>query len=121
MLGDLRDIQKGLIQRERFDQFSHIAINGEDLAGDLFVFGHLTANHGEVRAALECLGHRHGRVDTKFTGGIVAGGNHPALLDAAANGNRYIPQRGVIAHFHCCIKAVTVAVNDFAHRLAFQL
>ena len=119
MQRDLRDIQKSLIQGERFDKVGDLAVNRKYLAGHRFVFSHLTADYGEMRAALERLSHRHGRVNAKLAGGIVTGSDHPALLNTATDGNGNIPQRGVITHFHRREKTVTVAVNNLAHWLPF--
>ena len=113
---DLRDVQKGFVQRERLDQFGDIAIDGKHLACHGLVLRHVATNHREVRTAFERLSHGHGGVDAKRAGRIVTGGHHPALRHTAANGNGNLRQRGVVAHLDRRIEAVTVAVNDFAHR-----
>src|SRR5690606_35217962 len=63
-------------------------------------------------------GHRrgHGATHAKFARRIVRRTDHAASFPAAADGERYITQRGIVAHFHCCEKAVHINVYYFTHR-----
>ena len=87
---DLRDIQKGFVQRERLDQFGHISVDGKHLACHGLVLRHVATNHREMGATFERLSHGHRGVNAELARRVVTGGDHTALLHTAANGNRDI-------------------------------
>ena len=79
------------------------------------VFFHVGRHYNEVGTKSQRMGHRHGGMQAKFAGNVVARGNDPAFAGTATDGDGHISQARVVAHLHRGIEAVTVAVNDFAH------
>ena len=115
------DVEKGLIQGQRFDQMSVVvkyALHSLALNPVLF---HIGRHYDEIRAKPKCVSHGHGGVQAIFTRNVVAGSNHAASTSAASHRDGYIAQTRVIAHFYRCIKAVAVAMNNFAHSVLWPL
>jgi len=52
-------------------------------------------------------------MNTELSGLVITGGDYTAAIRFAANGYRQMKQRRIIAHLHCGIETITVAVDYF--------
>lgn len=77
------DVEKRLIERDRFDKVGVGVEDFVDLGRDLFIDLHSTRHEDEVRAEFLRLDRRHSRTDTEATS-LVAGSRHNATHIAVA-------------------------------------
>ena len=103
-------VEKGLVDRERFDQRRQFLHQLADLAADLGVFGHVGRQDDRFGTGGQRLEHRHGRADAANAGDIAAGRDDAAL--AAADDQRLVAQGGIVALFDGGIEGIAIEMGD---------
>ena len=113
--GAFGDIQIGLVQRKGLNLISLTIKDLADLLGGLSVLGHGTRDNYQIGAEFEGLARRHGRAHTELSRLVVTSGNYAAAVRFATYGNGQINKAGIVAHFHCGVETVAVAVDNLSH------
>ncbi len=104
------EIEKGFVDRERFNQRRHAVHQGADLAADADIFGHVGRHDHRVGAELAGGEHRHGGAHAGLAGDVAAGGDDAAL--AAPDDQRLVAQGRVVALFDRGVERVAIDVRD---------
>jgi hypothetical protein len=108
-----RDVEIGLVERQRLDQRRVLQEDRADLARHLLVDVEARLDEHQLRA--EPLGgrRRHGRAHAELAR-LVACRHHHAALAAAADRDRLAAQRRVVALLHRRIERIHVEMDDLA-------
>ena len=114
LIGDLADVEVGLIQGQWLNDLGEVGENAAHDFGGLAVLVHLGWYDRQLRAEPHRLRRGHGRTNPIRAGIVIAGCQHASPLGAAPNRHGNPPQLGVVAHFDGCIEAVSVDVDNFA-------
>ncbi len=110
------DVEKRLVERDRFDKVGVGVEDFVDLGRDLFVDLHATRHEDEVGAELFGFDRRHSRADTEAAR-LVAGSRHHATHIAMPHGNGFALEVGIVSLLYRCIKGIHVDMYDFAMHL----
>ena len=110
------DVEKSLVERDRFDKVGVGVEDFVDLGRDLFVDLHSTRHEDEVGAEALRLDRRHSRTDTEAAR-FVASGRHDTTHIAVAYGDGFALKLGVVALLHRGIEGIHVDMYDFAVHL----
>ncbi|MNF48766.1 hypothetical protein D3C84_300240 [compost metagenome] len=110
----VRDIQIGLIQRQRLDQFGVVTEDRLDLARHGLVGIHPRLDDQQVRAQLQRMPGGHGRTHPVGTGLVIARSDHPATIRSTAHRQRFACQARIVTHLDGGIEAVAIDVDDFS-------
>jgi len=94
-LGQVADIEEGLVDRDGLHKGGDLLENVHHLAGILAVELVMSAHSAQAGTQAQGLGHGHGGVHTLQAGGVGAGSDHPAPVGRAAGGESDSAQRGV--------------------------
>ena len=113
--GVVGDVEVRLVERERFDQRRHLAIDREDLQRHRAVFLELGSDDDQVRAEADGMRHRHGRPDAELAGFVAGRRDDTPAGRRAAHHHRPSPQRRVVALLHGCIEGIHVYVENPSH------
>ena len=111
----VRDIQKGLVQRQRLDQIRIFAEDGADLLRNGLVDLETRRNEDQIGAQPSGDGRRKRRMHA-VGAGFVAGRSHHAPRSVVSHGDRTSPQRRVVALLHRGKEGVHVDMYDLARR-----
>ncbi len=110
----LRDIEIGLIERQRLDQRRVVGKDRVDLARDGAIDVEARRHEHQLRALAHRRGRRHGRAHAEGAGLIARRGHH-ASLSAVADRDRPPAKGRVVALLDRRIEGVHVDVDDLAH------
>ena len=99
-------IQKCLINGERFNERGVLAHQIADLIADLLIFLHIGSENYGLRTQFFGLKHGHGGMHTLNARNIAAGGDNPA--PPATNNERLVVQIRIVAFFNGGIKRVAI-------------
>ena len=105
-----RQIEKGFVQRQRFDQGRQVAHHLADFAAGFGVFAEVRLDDRGLRAKLQRLEHGHGGTHAILAGDIAAGGHHAA--SSAAHDHRLVQQRRIVALLDGGIERVAIHMRD---------
>jgi hypothetical protein len=108
-----RDVEIGLVQRQRFDDGRVLGEDLPDLLRDGLIDLETRLHEDQVRA-LPLRGHRrHGRSDAELSC-FIACRRHDAALAGSADGDRLATEIRIVPLLHGCVEGVHVDVDDLA-------
>ena len=104
------EVEKRLIDGERFDQRRQRHHRLANFAADANIFGHVGTYDDRRRAEIECLEHRHRRAHAVGARDITGRRYHAAF--AAADDDRLVSDVRVIALLHGGIERVAIDMGE---------
>ncbi len=105
-----REIEEGLVDRERLDQRRGLQHQRPNLAADAGVFCHVGADHHRVGAGLEGLEHRHRRTHAIGPRDVAGGRDHAPFRPS--DDHRLFGQGRVVALLHRGVEGVAVDMGN---------
>jgi hypothetical protein len=104
------EVEKGLVDRQGFEQWGEPMHLGPYLTSDSTVLRHVRPDNDRIRTGCQCLEHRHRRAHPIEPRHIVAGEHDPA--GTTADDHRAVRQFGSVALFDGSIKRVAIDMCD---------
>ena len=105
-----REVEKGLVDGDRFDEGRQIAHQRANVARDRCIFSHVGFHDDGFRAGGERLEHGHGGADAADARDVAAGGNDAALAPADDEG--LVAKLRIVALLDGGIEGVAIHVGD---------
>ena len=107
----LGDVEVGLVERERLDEWRVLGEDRPDLVRDRPVDVETRLHEDQLRALPPGGDRGHGRADAELAG-LVAGGRHDAPLARPADCDRLAAELGIVALLDGRVEGVHVDVDD---------
>ena len=108
------EIEKGLVDRDRFDQRRQFEHEGANVAPDRRVFLHVRRDDHRVGTRLEGLEHGHGRAHAAYPGDVAGGRDDAATT--AADDDRAVGERRIVALLDRGVERIAVEMGDRERR-----
>ena len=104
-------VEKRLVDRDRFDERRQFEHQGANFAGDARIFGHVGGKNDGVRTELQRPRHRHRRAHPEGSRDITSG-RDDAAPPVAAHDERLFGEDRIVALLHRGIKGVAVDMGE---------
>lgn len=113
----VHQLQVGLVQGERLDQFGVVVEDRAQLLRDLHIGGKARRDEDRLRTQSARLGTGHGASDAELAGRVACRADHRPAVGRSAHHQRQAPKRGVVPLLDRRVEGVHVHMHDASHRI----